>query len=538
MLSSLTKALNVRPGEGRLLGLVLLLFFLKGICDVSVATTAGALFLSAFRSTTLPYVYIASAAIVTILGIAYSSLATRLAVPTLFRITVVFSVVTIGAFHFTLSTVQSKPWILGLMVWREVAYMLLNVACWAQVALLFNVRQSKRLFPLIAAGDIASMAIFGIAIPFIVSRIGALHLLFFAEASIASCLVVGVCIARSIVSSDDTLEETAADSTPISKLLQERFVSLFFAVSIVSFLIFFFADYNFYDVVNRRYQTAETLAAFFGVFYAVLNGFNLLLNGISSRVLTRYGIYAGLLAVPVCVGGATVVAIALPSMGLTAVLFWAVIITKLMDEMLRGAFLIPTAKVLYQPLPDRERIRVQAVRESVVEPVAIGLSGVSLLLLTRLAGFQVPQLLWILMIIISVFTTLCVLLRKQYVVVLGKALPGQSSAIQDQTALNSRYKDIDALKRDLGSSNADEVIRCFNLIEQANPLAAKLLLPTILKHELPEVRVYGLKWVRKHKDSRATVLVKSVIETEQSPTVRTEALATLAMLAGNSVSDV
>jgi AAA family ATP:ADP antiporter len=533
-MSSLTKALNVRPGEGRLLALLLAVFFLKGICDVSVATTASALFLSAFRSTTLPYVYIVAAAIVTILGIAYSSLATRLAVPTLFRITVIFSVITIAAFHFTLSSVQSKPWVLGLMIWREVVYMLLNVACWAQVALLFNVRQSKRLFPLIAAGDIASMAIFGIAIPLIVSRIGALHLLFFAEASIAICLLLGVYIARAAVSSDDTLEETAADSTPISKLLKERYVSLFFAVSIVSFLIFFFADYNFYDVVNRHYQSAETLAAFFGVFYAVLNGFNLLLNAVSSRILTRYGIYAGLLAVPLFVGAGTLISIALPAFGLTAVLFWAVIITKLMDEMLRGAFLIPTVKVLYQPLPDRERLRIQAVRESVVEPVAIGLSGLLLLVLTRQAGFEVAQLLWILMIIISVFMTLCALLRKQYVVVLGKALPGHSSAIKDQRALNSRYKDIDALKRDLASPNVDEVIHCFNLVEQANPLAAKLLLPTILKHELPEVRVYGLKWVQQHKDSRATLLVKSVIETEESPVVRSEALTTLAMLTGES----
>ena len=90
----------------------------------------------------------------------------------------------------------SKWWYMGLMVWREVPYMLLNVAFWAQAGLLFNVRQSKRLFPLIAAGDIVSAAVGGAAIPFIVSRIGPLHLLFFAEISTALCLVVSAYFGR------------------------------------------------------------------------------------------------------------------------------------------------------------------------------------------------------------------------------------------------------------------------------------------------------------------------------------------------------
>jgi hypothetical protein len=532
--ASVTAALNVRSGEGRLLSLLLLLFFLKGICDVSMVTTASALFLAEFRSTSLPYIYIASAVVVTMLGLAYSSLATRFSVPALFQITVTFSVATIATFHYALSQPNSKWLVMGLMVWREVIYMLLNVACWAQVALLFNVRQSKRLFPLIAAGDIGSSAIGGAVIPFIVGQIGALQLLWFAEASTALCVVVSFYVGRAAKAvGSESLQEIAADARPISRLLQEKYVALFFGLSVVSFLIYFFVDYNFYDVVNHRYQNAESLAAFFGVFYAVLNGLNVVLNGVSGRVLTRYGIHAGLLALPFCVGAGTVAAIVFSTFGITAAAFWLVISTKLADEMLRGAFLIPTFKVLYQPLPDRERIRVQGVRESIVEPVAIGLSGAVLLALTRSAGFQVPQLLYVLMVLISLFTATAVFLRREYVGVLKKSLPGQTiteKTVVDKTTLGSRYKNIEDLHRDLESSNPEQVIHCFNLIGHMDPIAAKVLLPKILKHVLPEVRLHGLRWIKETKEARATVLIQSLIENEESVAIKQEALKTLAIL--------
>src|SRR5262249_53448702 len=141
----------------------------------------------------------------------------------------------------------------------------------------------------------------------------------------------------------------------------------------------------------------------------------------------------------------------------------------LLDEMLRGAFLVPVIKILCQPLPDRERLRVQAVRDSIVEPFAIGFSGFVLLVLTTWAALQMKQLLWILLLVLAVFTILGALLRKQYINILGKALSG-----------NPGSGDVETLARGLDSRDPDEVIRSFTLIQRANSLAAKIYLPQIL----------------------------------------------------------
>jgi hypothetical protein len=514
---SLQAAVDVRQGEGRLLLLPLLLFFLKGICDVFLVTSGSTLFLKEFGNASLPKVYIASAALVTIFGLAYSYLSTRYSVLTLLRATIAFSALTIAIFHFSLAFLGSRWWSMGLMMWREVLYMLLNVTFWAQAGLFFNVRQSKRLFPLISAGDIGSAAIGGAAIPFIVKHTGPLHLLFFAEFSAALCLIVSARLGRG--ASSHGSEDLAADSQPISKLVQDPYVAFFMTISVVSFVIYFFADYNFYDVVNSRYQQAESLAAFLGIFYAVLNGVNLVVNfAVAGRFLTRYGAYAGLLVLPVCVGAGTVAAIGFSALGLGSAIFWSIVTTKLLDEMLRGAFLIPVLKILCQPLPDRERLRVQAVRDSVVEPFAIGFSGVLLLVLTH-AAFQRNQLLWILLLVLVVFATLGAFLRRQYVRILNKSLPGRSDA-----------GDVETLARGLESSDPNEVIRSFTLMHRANPLAAKVYLPQILKHAIPEVRLHGLRQIQETRDARAAGLVRSLIESEQSPGVKSEALSTLSLL--------
>ena len=532
--TSLASALNIRTGEERLVLLPVLLFFLKGICDVFYATSAGTLFLKEFGNVSLPKVYILSAGLVTIFGLAYSFLSTRISVLALLRITVVFSVLTIGMFHFALTWLGSGWWAMGLMVWREVPYMLLNVVFWAQAGLLFNVRQSKRVFPLIAAGDIASAAIGGIAIPFIVAWIGPLHLLFFAEISIALCLLVSIYLGRLSDSHGVQMQEDlAAAPLPLSKLVQDRYVALFMGMSVVSFVIYFFADYNFYDVVNGRYQEAEALAAFLGIFYAVLNGFNLVLNGaIAGRVLKRFGTYTGLLVLPVCVGIATVAALVLSGFGISAAIFWAIIGTKLVDEMLRGAFLIPTFKILFQPLPDRERLRVQSVRDSVVEPAAIGFSGLLLLLLTQ-NGFQRMQLLWVLLGLLVVFVVMSVFLRGQYIVVLNRALLGWKDAPEPRSLSGN----VDTLKRALESLNPDEAIDSFLAIKHADPTAAKLLLPQILKHPLAEVRLHGLRQIQESRETRATGLVRSLLEIEESPAVKSEALRTLSLLTGENTPE-
>jgi hypothetical protein len=175
---------------------------------------------------------------------------------------------------------------------------------------------------------------------------------------------------------------------------------------------------------------------------------------------------------------------------------------------------------------------VQSVRDSVVEPAAIGFSGLLLLLLTQ-NGFQRMQLLWVLLGLLVVFVVMCVLLRGQYIVVLNRALLGWKAAPEPRSLSGN----VDTLQRALESLNPDEAINSFLAIKHADPTAAKLLLPQILKHPLAEVRLHGLRQIQESRETRATGLVRSLLEIEESPAVKSEALRTLSLLTGENKTE-
>ena len=68
---ALSTAFNVRHGEGEALVLLAVHSFFGGLCFVLFETAANTLFLSAFGVESLPYVYMATAAVATTTGALY-----------------------------------------------------------------------------------------------------------------------------------------------------------------------------------------------------------------------------------------------------------------------------------------------------------------------------------------------------------------------------------------------------------------------------------------------------------------------------------
>ena len=96
---------------------------------------------------------------------------------------------------------------------------------------------------------------------------------------------------------------------------------------------------------------------------------------------------------------------------------------------------------------------------------------------------------------------------------------------------------LEVLAQRLASADSDEVIRSFMLIQQANPLAAKLYLPEMLKHPASQVRLHALKQIQDIPRRPAlSILVEGLIATEQSPAVKSEALSTLSVLNEQKIS--
>ena len=108
--------LNLRSGEGKSASLMLLHSFFMGISTVFFETAASALFLAQFDATTLPFVYLAAAAVSISTGLTYTRLKDRLAFTPLMVGTLGLLFLLVCLMRLGLSVVQASWLVFSMMV--------------------------------------------------------------------------------------------------------------------------------------------------------------------------------------------------------------------------------------------------------------------------------------------------------------------------------------------------------------------------------------------------------------------------------------
>ncbi|EIJ42453.1 hypothetical protein BegalDRAFT_1573 [Beggiatoa alba B18LD] len=515
--------------------LLLLLLVQSFFNDVSVLffdTIANTLFLANFGSQQLPYVYILSAFVIVIVGIFYARLEAYLS-PTRLLITMMF-ILLFAVLGFYLFALLSNADSLGmlLMIWRGVHFTLINLVFWALIGFLFNVRQGKRLFGLIIGGEVVGDVLGGITVTQLVSVISTVHLILFSA----------ICIVFSLIFMFYTIhyyahqfqlnpeEEPEIERKPLHKLWQDHYLKLFFILSIISTIGANFTDFIFYDTVEAAYSSETEIAAFFGTYFAIQGIINLLFTTLlSGKLLTHYGVGLGLIALPTSVLCGLGLASAFAQLEtLPHSFFWIIVATTMADVVLRLSLETPTFRILYQPFLSGERLYIQGLRESIVEPLAVGLAGVILLILNNFFHLSGLQIVYINLFILLAWIATAALLRKEYTSVLLSALAKHKLG---RGALELHDgSSIAVLQKGLASSRATEVIYCLELLEEIEHQSLIDTLIKLLEHPAPSVRVHVLYKIEKHPIPRALNMVKKCIQQESHSEVIGAGLRTLCAL--------
>ncbi len=520
--------LEIRPGEKLPLALLIIHSFLSGITIVFLETTANTLFLKEFSVSTLPYVYIASAIVATILGIFYVKLEKRLSPEKLLLLTLIFLSVCIAGFHLSIKLYFSKGIVLSLMISKDVIWVLANLELWAVSGLIFNVRQGKRLFGLIVTGQIVACILAGFSIPLLVRHIGTPNLLLISTVGIVAALVVLVFITRLCEFSTDR-QTTKIETRTSLNLSKNRYLELFFIISVLSYLGYYIIDYIFYDKVSNNYKDETHLASFFGVFYAVLFIIQLLSTFTSGPLITRFGLGFALLALPFIDSlGAALGIVSIGFSGFATVFFIIIVMTKLIDEVLRTTVEAPAFHILYQPLPVSQRLQVQTMREILVEPIAIGFSGIIILMFTSFLSLESIHLLIIFLLLAAIWIYFGALLRKEYTAKLLQALSKRKLG-EIELLLNDRSS-LSVLLAGLKSSNPGEIIYSLSMLEVCELESLSKFYIELIEHESPEVREYVLHKIANISEVSIYQKVINRLEVEKSPRVKGVAIQTLCKL--------
>lgn len=520
-----------------MVALLFLLSFLLGTSFNFLETAAFTLFLGQFTARTLPWIYIINAVVVSAITFGYLRLGRRLSFSKQLAANLGVLLLLLAAFRVGLA-LTNGPWVaFALPILFQIVVSLGNIAYWTLAGRVVNVRQAKRLFGLLGAGMWVAIVITGFLIPLIVRIIGTANLLVLSVAGMAAALMLLVYVTHTYAPQVNRTNEVhdSGEPLPVRSLLRNRFIVLMFSLSVFAWISFFFVDNMFYNRVGARFPDEHQLASFLGLYLAFLGILTLLNNSLlTAPIIGRFGVRGGLLVLPgALLAGVLLFTVTGTIAGIVPILFWLATLNKMIDLSLGFSVDQAGQTILYQPLPARERTRVQTVDEGMVRMAAVGAAGVLLLILNQVLGASVVQLGYVLLVVVVAWIGAVFLTGREYPRALRHALvrrrlAGTTLTVSDPTS-------VEVLKQALHDPNPQVALAALNLLESAGEPRPTPYLTALLAHPSAEVRVEALHRLCVKDSGEVATLVQKTIREDPAPEVRAAALEGFAALGETDV---
>lgn len=375
------RALGIRPDEVRTVGLFFVHNFLLGIGTILVYVAANAILLENRPETSLPVAYVASAVGMVLTGRIYAYYEHHLPLNRLAKwvlLTVVTVTVLVGALvafgHSVLAAV-------AIMVGYRIVYLLTNLEFWGVSAVVFDTRQSKRLFSVISSGDMPAKALGAVLAAFVHAHTGILLLVSVAFGAFLAAFYALQLTVRS--------HEIHAIHRPARAIRREpsRWVGQQFGGSNLIFLMCLSVaalaavaieiEYNFFINVKHRFQDQSEVIKYVSYVLALTYGLAMLVKLlVSGALLDKFGVRRSLVLLPLVAVIGLVGLIGLNQVGVQeTVLLVYFCILYLVFEVVRRSLFDPVFLVLFQPLSPPQRLKGHTLAKGLYEPLGLGLGG-------------------------------------------------------------------------------------------------------------------------------------------------------------------
>jgi len=351
----------------------------------------------------LPWIYIASAGIGSGLGFLYSYLQRFLPLRHVIVTAASLMALPLVAFWFGLgasASLQSFGFALPaitifcMRLWLEAIYALNDLNTSITANQLFNIREIKRTYPLISSGILVADVISGFSLRSVILLAGGLRnvlLLAFVLIAIGAGLLFYLC-QKYQQAFPDFLRRRSEERQPdfTNRRLQgplRRYVILLFTFFILAQVLLLLIDFRFSSELQLG-RSDEEIAAFLGLFNGILGIFELAMQWLaSSRVIERMGVFTASIMLPGAISLVSALCVGVLAFS-SNVLFVFLVMLKFFDELLHYTLFASISPVLFQPVPEVIRSRIQANVRGVAEPLSTGFTGLALLSLVWLEQKQ------------------------------------------------------------------------------------------------------------------------------------------------------
>jgi hypothetical protein len=509
-----------------------LLFFFHNFF-INVGTTlvyvsSNILLLENHPESSLPLAYIAAALAVMVAGQIYEHYEHHLVLEKLSLGTMLSSLFMVLVVMILLWAGHGMATAIAIMVGYRIIYLLINLEFWGLSAIVFDVRQSKRLFSVIGSGDMPAKAL-GAVLAVIIHSPSVLMILL---------AVSLVCFALAFYTQKLTFKHTTIPNPHHARPRQSggsdsKFVQKYFggnrllsALCLGTIAIAAAAtwiEYHFFVNVKYKFHSQHDTIIFIGSLltatYVISTFVKLLFSG---KIVERFGVKLTLYLLPLT----TVVT----SLGLiissyfrkdepTLLVYYCM--AYLLFELVRRTLFDPVFLVLFQPLSTKNRLKGHTLAKGFYEPLGMLIAGILLWVIYTMQWSDIG-----LTFDLSLFFSLAALIifRKaysQYVLELKSAI---SNRFLKSGEMASPGEALPIIKENLRSERKEEVINAIAWLVKNKPASFYKNVDFLLTNPSELVRLKTLEALVQTGKYEPTASFFDYIEKESNTAAQTLAV--------------
>ncbi len=392
-MGKLSKILNLTQEESKKVYYLIIYSFFMGAAMAFFVTSSTSLFLSSFDREYLPVSFIVAGVIVWIIGLILASLQKKLQFTKSLPASLSFLVFSIVILLILFGLFKIGFIVFLLYAWIRVFAYIHAVAFWSLAGKLFTLRQAKRVFGLITGGEVIASILSFFSIPVLLNFIETTEILIFSGVFLFLGFIFFLIIVRkfkNLLSDKQKIGLKKVEKDSNRNLIKSKYYKLVFLIAFIPIFAQFFVDFIFQAQAKVEFPHREELTAFVGVFFGISAIVEFLLKTfLSGRILNQYGVKAGLLAFPIVL----LISFLLASVfglffGAAGLFFSFVTLGRLFTRAVRTSFNDPSTQILFQPLPENQRLIIQNKIESGPKAYASIVAGIVLLLFAQIPNIS------------------------------------------------------------------------------------------------------------------------------------------------------
>jgi hypothetical protein len=391
MKQRLSHLFNIKMSESAQVFDLLVVKFFIGLANAIISIVSFTLFIHEISIQFLPLAYMAIAGMLILLNIVYEKIEHRFSPIKLLRVVIAASAVVLIPVWLGLKLGDTDNFIFILLVWSILIYMATGYAYWGLVSLMFNIRESKRVFSVASAGDVPAKLIGYLLPPLLMPFFGLANLLWISVISLCAGYYLFTRMTRKknwdkirSRSHVNRHQETVKQQKKglISFFFKTRLIFFISLLSLLSYNVYNLVDYTFLAQVKLRFEDLGSLATFVAVFFSLGRLIAMTLKLLlTSRVIERLGILSSLFITPAILFAACLVFFGLGARENYTVYIFGIM--AMLTEVLRTSLHEPIFFILFQPLKENLRLKGHMISKGYMLSPSFLIVGMSLFLMNR-----------------------------------------------------------------------------------------------------------------------------------------------------------